>query len=369
MKILILAQIVTHSGVGVYIKSLAEELCRNGDEVHILSSIYDLKMDEKIKCHKFCSLKKSNIFKNYKIFKKVVKDNKIDVVHIQHRIVGIFPKMYNFIKLKVPCTYILHTAKLEQNNFFKRLLTYSGKKVIAISSEVYDCCRNSLKIDSKKIKIVYNGVDETKLKCITLNQKNEKKISLGIGLDKIVICIHGRIDYVKGHDILIESLMELTEIERNKLHIVVSGSTNNNAYYDEINKRICNLGIKNMFTFVGWCEPQDILSISDLMVQPSRREGFPLSTIEAFFMKVPVIRSKTGGYNDMKELCVATEIEDIIQLKNEISRFIKSYIHLNEKDNYIQMVNNAYEFANSNCSIKKMANNTRRVFEEIIDEN
>lgn len=117
MKILILAQLVTYSGVGVYIKQLSSQLCELGDEVHILSAKFDMELDERIICHKFFPLTKFNIVKNYKIFKTVIEENKIDVVHIQHRIVGIYPQLYNTIRVKVPCSYILHTGKLEQNNF------------------------------------------------------------------------------------------------------------------------------------------------------------------------------------------------------------------------------------------------------------
>lgn len=369
MKILILAQLVTYSGVGVYIKQLSRELCELGDEVHVLSAKFDFELDERVICHSFLPLVNSNLIKNYRIFKSCVCENQIDVVHIQHRIVGIYPKLYNLIKLKVPCTYILHTGKLEQNNFLKRIFTYSGERVIAISSEVKECCIQELKIDERKISLVYNGVDNLKLKPISNQVKMMKRKSLGIEGDKFVICVHGRIDAVKGHDLLIEAINLLEDTERNRIHIIVSGNTKDNAYYEQIKQRIESLGIDNQFQFIGWCDPQDILSVSDLMVQPSRREGFLLSAIEAFFMRVPVIRTYTGGWYDMRECCIGIDIDDCEQLKKEISSFLKSTHNDVKKDEYSKMIDKAEIFANSNCTIRVMTECTRKIFVEIVDEN
>ena len=367
MKILILAQLVTYSGVGTYIKQLSEQLAMSGDEVYILSSKYDLSLDSQISCHKFLPLTKSNIAKNYKIFKDIVESNKIDVVHIQHRIVGIYPAIYNLCNHKIPCTYILHTAKLEQNNFIKRLLTYTGQRAISISTEVEECLIKQLKINKDKISKVYNGVDRTKLTPWTTQHKNEERLKLGINSQCKVIGVHGRIDHVKGHDILIEAISDMDETTKSKLHVVVSGSIENNVYYRTIKAKIDELGLSPMFTFVGWVEPQYLLGLSDLMVAPSRREGFPLSAIEAFFMKVPVIRTRTGGYIDMQDYCIGIDVDSSAQLKDEILRFIVKQ-DLGHTD-YSELAERAYDFANNNCSIEIMTSNTRKIFEEILYEN
>ena len=304
--------------------------------------------------------------KNYKIFKEVVEREKIDIVHIQHRIVGIYPAIYNLFNHKIPCTYILHTAKLEQNNFIKRLFTYTGERTIAISTEVEECCIKQLKIKRNKITKVYNGVDKRKLTPWTIQRKNEEKNKLNIDSRCTVIGVHGRIDHVKGHDVLIEAVSELDDRIKSQLHIVVSGSIENNLYYEKIKERIDELDLSKMFTFVGWVAPEYILGLSDLMVAPSRREGFPLSAIEAFFMKIPVIRTRTGGYIDMQDYCIGIDVDDYKQLKEEIVRFIckKDY----ENKHYSELVERAYDFANNNCSIEIMTSNTREIFEEIIYE-
>lgn len=368
MKILILAQLVVRSGVGVYIKSLAEQLCRGGDEVHILSAKFELDINDKIVKHRFCRLSYSNILHNYKIFKKIVKENKIDVVYIQHRIVGIYPKIYNFFKERVPCVYVLHTEKLGNNSIISRLCTYKGNLNIAISTRVKEYLISELKIPQEKIRLIYNGVDERNLKPLDLAERNEKRAKLGIAKDKLVICLHGRIDYVKGHDLLIAAIGRLSESQRNRIHVLISGEIKNNPYYDQLQKSINELQIEDKVSFIGWCSPQNILGISDLMVQPSRREGFLLSAVEAFFMKVPVIRSLTGGAEDMQKCCRFVAINDIEQLTNEIARFIDAY-DTSEINEYKEMSDRAYVFAEDNCTVSTMTKRVRGVFLEILNEN
>ena len=36
-----------------------------------------------------------------------------------------------------------------------------------------------------------------------------------------------------------------------------------------------------------------------------------MTAVEAFFMKVPVIRSVTGGYEEMKDICIGLPASDI----------------------------------------------------------
>ncbi len=368
MKILILAQLVTHSGVGIYIKSLSEQLCKTGDEVHILSQQFDVELDDRIIKHRLCVLSKRNIPKNYRIFKKVVKDNKIDIIFVQHRIVGIYPLIYNLFGRKVPGVYILHTERLGNNSFINRLFTYKGDLTIAISTRVKESLIRDLKVDPEKIRLINNGVNNKDLKPCSADEKSAKRERLNIPGNKIVICVHGRIDYVKGHDLLFAAMKNLEATQLAKCHIVVSGSTENNPYYEQLQRQIEELQIKDLVTFVGWSSPEAVLSISDLMVQPSRREGFPLSTLEAFFMKVPVIRSLTGGAEDMRDCCRFVEIDNVEQLSNEINRYITAR-DTDKINEYKEMVDRAYEYANENGSIEIMTKRTRSVFEEILNEN
>lgn len=54
-----------------------------------------------------------------------------------------------------------------------------------------------------------------------------------------------------------------------------------------------------------------MLNISDVMVLPSKNEGFGIVCIESFAMKVPIIRTKTGGYSDIIDFCIGVNYGDV----------------------------------------------------------
>ena len=360
MNVLILAELVTKSGVGMYIKHLTNKLVEYGDNVHILTYKRDIEVNEEITVH-MVNKGWKYFPENYKAFEKIIKDHQIDVVYIQHRIVGVYPLLYNFIKKRVPVVYILHTAKLEQNSLAKRMLTDTGDLSVAISSECEKCLIDSLGVKPDKIRKIYNGVDNKSLYPLSEKERLELMAQWGIRSDDIVICMHGRIDPVKGHDVLLAALLKLSDDLRKKVNVVVSGDTNN-SYYREIKEEVDRNGMTDMFSFVGWVDPRSILGVANLLVAPSRREGFPLFAIEAFFMKVPVIRTRTGGYEDMKDYCVGTDVDNADQIKDAIESFL-----LDNKV-YDSMVENAYEWANKCCTIDVMARATRDVFNEVLHE-
>ena len=177
--------------------------------------------------------------------------------------------------------------------------------------------------------------------------------------DKIVLCMHGRIDKVKGIDVLLKALSVLDKTLLDKIVVILSGVTENNTYYSEILQLIDSLALQEKVRFSGWITPREILSMSDLCIAPSRREGFPLTAVEVFFLKVPLVRTYTGGYTDMREVCCGIAIDDWQGLSDKIADFV------NDRHIYDEMVERAYRFACLNCTLDVMADKTIAVFEGV----
>ena len=70
------------------------------------------------------------------------------------------------------------------------------------------------------------------------------------------------------------------------------------------------LELSENLIYPGFINSVDYLSISDLMVLPSEKEGFGIVNVESFAMGVPVIRTKTAGYLDMEDCCFGVEYGD-----------------------------------------------------------
>lgn len=365
MRILILSQNITKSGVGRYIQQITERFIRDGDEVHVLAYKCGLELSAQANLQLFRYAESKNpvkIWKNYQQFKKNVEKNAIDVVYIQHRVAGIYVSLYNLFHRNIPTVYVLHTAKLEQNNFIKKLVTNTGDFSIAISSEVEDCLIRSLGVKKEKIRKIYNGVDDTLLSPLSQEEKQSVKEKWNIPKDKTIICMHGRIDDVKGHDVLVRALKKMSAEDLNKIHVVVSGEMRT-EYSFALREQITRENLDNYFTFVGWANTREVVGISNLMVAPSRREGFPLNVLEAFFMKVPVIRSRTGGFTDMKDYCTGIDIDD----EDGLLKYTCDYLK-NPKP-FEETAQKAYEWAQEHGTIEKMTGYVKDVFKEAIYAN
>lgn len=113
--------------------------------------------------------------------------------------------------------------------------------------------------------------------------------------DYFVFLYVGRFDYVKGVDILLKAVHKIKEelIKNNaKIKLVGYG-------YDEewLKKLASELNLNGIVEFVGKKLGKDLIMeycSSDVFVLPSRSEGFPLTILEAWASKLPVIATEVG---------------------------------------------------------------------------
>lgn len=322
MNILILADEVAFTGVGNYIRFLATKFVSQGDCVVIATAKDDLHIDgvETILL-KNININPFNMFSNLRKLRTIIKKHSIDIVHVNHRMSAFVMKMYNSFFLHIPVVWTSHLSEFPMN-FVKKIMGYYGDKSIAISTESKRFMLDVLGISDEKIELVYNGVDERELLSLNASEKIALKTKWGVPFDKIVMAVHGRIAYSKGVDFLVDTLEKLDSDRLNKIVIVCSGQFENNAYYDQLINYIKSKNLQDKFIFTGWCKTRDILGIADIMLQPSRIEGFPLADAEAFLMGVPVIRTMEGGYLDMKNICIGVPFGDVDILLNHIIDFI-----------------------------------------------
>ncbi|MGF1515265.1 MAG: glycosyltransferase [Elainellaceae cyanobacterium] len=97
----------------------------------------------------------------------------------------------------------------------------------------------------------------------------------------------GRLDPMKGHDVLLQSI---ALVPHAKLTILGEGD-----WRSHLEQMARSLGIEDRVAFPGWVNPQDYLPQFDVVVQPSRSEGFPLAIAEAMLAARPVIATRVGS--------------------------------------------------------------------------
>ena len=158
--------------------------------------------------------------------------------------------------------------------------------------------------DTRKVVIIPPGVDLSHFYPIPAD---EAKAFIGIApADKMLLFV-GRIEPLKGIDILIESIAYLRKegvFERNNLCLSVIGGDSDfspkslSAEMARLHTVREQYGVSDLVTFLGR-RSQDTLpyyySAAEAVVVPSHYESFGMVALEAMACGIPVVASQVGG--------------------------------------------------------------------------
>ena len=121
---------------------------------------------------------------------------------------------------------------------------------------------------------------------------------MGIEENRVILYV-GRIEPLKGLDIMLEAVSLLEGCAETRL-VIVGGSLEEDAELERLKGLSESLGIENKVTFTG-SVPQEMLpdfySAADVFVLPSYYESFGLVALEAMACGTPVVASRVGGLN------------------------------------------------------------------------
>ncbi|MEM2878732.1 MAG: glycosyltransferase family 4 protein [Candidatus Hadarchaeales archaeon] len=203
--------------------------------------------------------------------------------------------------LKKPMVIHLHSVeegRVGDGSPSIKALERGGAKAADIVITVSYAMRDqliSLGYDEKKIRVVYNGVDEQKYNPDNVPPEKvaELRQKLGVGNDPMLLFI-GRLTWVKGADTLVRAMPAiLSEVPNAKLVLVGKGDQEN-----MIKEMISHMGIQNsvkcVFSYVPEEERITYYAACDVAVFPSKYEPFGIVCTEAMSMGKPVIVGAKG---------------------------------------------------------------------------
>ena len=311
LNILLASAKVRAGGEAVHVYTLARELTSMGHCVYLLTSADDGGMcAELLRGRIFhAPIRDHNPAAQVRciaVIKKIMREHRFDIIHCHGRDSAFAVKCAG---VRVPCVFTCHSLSLK-TDVFHRALAGDTAMNIAVSSASKKFMVEGLRIPADKIRIVMNGVDPSDLLPLTEKETAVLQQRFKIAPGSRVACIHGRFDPRKNHVVIGRALAALSPEKRSRLVILCSGSREV-PFYNTLVGQLRNLGVLPYFRFTGWTSTRDILGMSDLLLAPSTEESFLMTALEGFFMRVPVARSKTGGYEEMKDLCLGFDAMDV----------------------------------------------------------
>lgn len=235
----------------------------------------------------------NTLSKLYKLFVML----KPDVVHTHH----IGPILYGSIAARLAnVKHRIHTEhdawhlSNPRHRFLQDLALKLGKpRLVADASLVRDQIKHYFTHQS--VTVIKNGIDSASFKP---GSKMLARQSLGLSTYPTYIGTAGRLEQVKGHDILINAICFLP----NNIHLVIAGD---GSQKEALQQQAKDLGLSHRITFLGLVNdmPKFYQSL-DLFCLPSRSEGFPLSTLEAQSCGIATVATDVGATKET--LCPKT---------------------------------------------------------------
>jgi glycosyltransferase involved in cell wall biosynthesis len=285
-----------------------------------------------------------------------------DLIHVHYPMTSVYAQTMHLLR-GVPFVSTLHLTGLSRSGY-RGPLSFWGERVITPSLEGRDFLIRAFGIDENRIRLVPHGTDEQYFRPPSATERCEARTKFGLTPDDKVAGMIARMDAVKGHDVLLKSLVDLRARGMVVMALLAGvPGHGNNDWRDEMRKYVESAGLTAQVRFLGYVDTRDVLWASDVCVLPSRQEGFALAIIEAMLCAVVPIRTPAAG--------AAEQIDDgkngfIVPFEDSAALAERLYTLLSDPDYRRRMSAAASEKGRVQFSVKAMVDRTIDVYEEVL---
>jgi D-inositol-3-phosphate glycosyltransferase len=176
----------------------------------------------------------------------------------------------------------------------ERELVHSVDRIVVATEHERQLLRQLFRVDRERVAVIPPGVD---LQQFQPRDRAEARRELGLPEDGRVLLAVGRIEPLKGFDILVRALADMTEGEGVTL-IILGGDERAATEFARLTAIAEEVGVSSRLLFPG-ATPHDRVATyynaADVAVVPSFYESFGLVALEAMASGLPVVASRVGG--------------------------------------------------------------------------
>ena len=229
----------------------------------------------------------ANIFTTIRDIAYVIKIIHPNIVHTHARRECVYAALVKYAQayIHIRTQHMAEFPKKKVSVFEKMLMKKNVNCWVATSHTLEKAYIEKLDyIDKKKVRVICNGV-----KCAITDRRGLQ--------EKANFCIISRLTKQKGIDILLDNISKMPAYIREKIFIDLYGE---GEELDAIKKMICDLGLSDQIVYRGkTSETQKIVGKYLALLMPSRKEGFPLTMLEAMAVGTPVAIHEVGCVSEV----------------------------------------------------------------------
>lgn len=238
------------------------------------------------------------LFKNYKMFRRLLKERRYDVIHLNafHALSFVYGAMARKYGVKKRIAHSHNTAlrssptrpiKLALHNLCKWALRGAFTELWACSSAAAGFMFPKKAVASGGYKVVLNGIDADKF-AFDADKRKSFRDKLGLKDETLVVNI-GRLCEQKNQRFLLDAAKALADRKAKfKLLLVGDGDMS-----DELKSRAEQLGVSDKVIFYGTTDDvPGVLCAADVLAFPGLFEGLGIAAVEAQAADLPVVCSE-----------------------------------------------------------------------------
>jgi glycosyltransferase involved in cell wall biosynthesis len=275
--------------------------------------------------------------------RRILKNSNQNLVHVQYMAPGALPIIAVRLAGIKKVLATVHQPYTKNHGFLaKYILRISAllcARFIAVSKNVEISWFGSGQLYNETMPLkkqakhftIYNAVDVEQIRDI----KNStdiisKKEKLGIPTKAIIFGVVSRLRHEKGIDVMVDAFYQLQKENKNT-HLLVVGTGPDEKLLKEM---VSQYKINDKVTFFGeanWVTAMQQMALMDVVVVPSRFEGFGLTAAEAMAMGKPVVASNVFG---LKEVVTNKKTGQLFESENRNDLYLKLKTICENKSDY-----------------------------------
>ncbi len=175
----------------------------------------------------------------------------------------------------------------------ERLLAPHTDAMVACSASVRDHVAERVGLDPGRITVVYNGVETARF--ADAPERAAARGALGLPLDAPLVALVGRLCAQKGQEELLRAAPSILR-RHPSARLVLAGEADEPATEARLRSLAAELGVAQAVHFAGFvADVPALYAAADLVVAPSRWEGFGLALVEAMAAGRPIVATRAGA--------------------------------------------------------------------------